>query len=389
MSENLFVFNEEQDAFRATARDYARSVLADSYHERATSDEFARDIYLQLGKNGFLGLTVDEQFGGQGADLLTLGIACEEFAWADFNVSYYVFNASIAATMQQRMLTPELRDEWVPLLVSGERVAGLALTEPGGGSDAAAMTTRAERVDGGWRLYGEKTSISLSPFADVMTVFAKTDPELGARGVTAFFVPMDDDSISTQRFRDPGFRPIGRGAIAFNGTFVADNQVLGEVNRGFQLVMGEFDYTRSCLGLMAIGAATRALDMTVEYAKQREAFGSPIARFEGVSFPIAEHATKLEAGRWLCYRAIGLRQAGLPHTKEAAMIKWWLPETAVRAVHDCIVLHGHVGWSEEMPLQQLLRDVSSLEIGDGTPQIQKLVVAREIIGRESLPYERS
>ncbi|MTV27719.1 acyl-CoA dehydrogenase [Nitriliruptoraceae bacterium ZYF776] len=382
-----FLFTDEQDAFRDSVRRYARGLLYDSYHERATSDEFPRDIYERLGKDGYLGLTVSEEFGGQGADLMTLGIASEEFAYADFNVSYFVFNSAIAGSMYETKLQPDVREAWLPKIVSGERVPGLALTEPGGGSDAAAMRTRAERVEGGWRLHGEKTSVSLSPSADVVTVFAKTDPDAGARGVSAFFVRQDDPTISHQRFADPGFRPIGRGSIALDGTFVPDSHVVGDIGRGFHLVMGEFDFTRSVLGLMAIGAAERVLDMTVEYVKEREAFGRPIARFEGVSFPIAEYATKLEAARWLCYRAIALREAGRPHTKEAAMIKWWVPELATRCVHDCIVLHGHVGWSEEMPLQQLYRDVSSLEIGDGTPQIQKLVVAREILGRGYLPYD--
>lgn len=389
MSDNPFIFSEEHDAFRDSVRSFARAELADSYHTRAKSDEFPRDVYEKLGKDGYLGLSVTPEYGGQGADLLSLGIACEEFAWADFNVTYFVFNSAVAGMMYERELDAALAAEWIPLVVNGERIPGLGLTEPGGGSDAAAMRTRAEKVEGGWRIHGEKTSVSLAPSADVLTIFAKTSPEMGARGVTAFFVPMGNEGISTQRFDDPGFRPIGRGAVAFDGTFVSDDHVLGDVDRGFYLVMEEFDFTRSCLGLMAIGAAQRALDITIDYVKQREAFGRPIACFEGVSFPIAEYATKLEAARWLCYRAIALREAGRRHTKEAAMIKWWVPEVATRCVHDCIILHGHVGWSEEMPLQQLLRDVSSLEIGDGTPQIQKLVVAREILGRQYLPYDRT
>ena len=206
-------------------------------------------------------------------------------------------------------------------------------------------------------------------------------PRTPAGGSTAFLVELDD-TVSRQRFKDPGWRPVGRGALTFDGTFVPTENRLSEEGRGFHRVMGLFDLSRPVIALMACGAAQRALDMTIEYVKARSAFGRTISHFQGVSFVLAEHDTRLELTRALGYRTIGLRMAGLPHTRQAAMLKWWGPSTAVEAIHDCVLLHGHVGWSEELPLQQLMRDVSGMEIGDGTPQIQKLVIARQLLGRD-------
>ena len=386
---SVFLFDDDHAAFRQSVRKFSQSELAAGYLQRAQTDQFFWDTYRQLGKQGLLGLGVSEENGGEGADLISVGIACEEVSRADYNVGFALFNAAVAGGMLEKNLQPSLRDAWLPGLISGELLTGLALTEPESGSDAQAMRMRATKVERGWLLNGEKTSSSLAAHAHGLVVFAKSSPDTTSRAVTAFFVPLDAPGVTRHAFNDTGFRPIGRAAVAFEDTFVSDEHVMGEIGRGFQMVMGEFDYTRSLLGLLAIGSAMTAIDMTVEYAKKREAFGQPIAKFQGVTFPLAEHATYIEGVKWLCYHALALRQANLPHTKEAAMIKWWGPHTAVQAIHDCIVLHGHVAYSEDLPLQQMLRDVSGLEIGDGTPQIQKLIVAREMFGREYLPYART
>lgn len=371
---------EEHELFRESVRGFARSRLANGYLERAESDEFQLEVSKMLGAQGLLGLLVSPEHGGQGADEIAVGIACEELGWADFNACYLAFSAAVCGRLLDEHCA--VGAEWLPRVMDGTEFVALGLTEPGTGSDAAALTTRAERVEGGWRLYGEKSSITGAAHATGAITFARTGGP-GARGVTAFLVPLDD-SVDRQTFRDPGFRPLGRGALSFDGTFVPDDHIVGEENRGFHLVMQEFDFTRALIGLMAIGAAQRALDMTIAYTTERHAFGNPIAHYQGVSFKVAEHDTMLEAARALSYRALALRSAGRPHTKEAAMVKWWVPRLAFDAIQDCIVLHGHVAWSDELPLQQLLRDVSGMQIGDGTPQIQKLVIARHLFGREIL-----
>jgi cyclohexanecarboxyl-CoA dehydrogenase len=373
------VLSDEHEAFRESVRSFAKAELAPGYLERALSDKFPVDIYRQLAAQGLIGVEVSEENGGQGADHLAAGIACEEVARADFSAAYMVFSSTAEGSLIERH--PPLAGELLPAMLTGKLKLCLGLTEPESGSDAGGMKAVAERVPGGWRLRGEKTSITGLPSAHMAIVFARSES-----GPSAFLVDLDDSSVSRQRFRDPGLRPVGRGSISLDGTFVPEERMLGEEGRGLALVLSEFDYTRSLLGLMAIGTAEAAIEMSVAYARERHAFGQPIASYQGVTFPIAEHVTHLEAARWLCYRALSLRMLGKPHTREAAMVKWWAPHVAVRAIEDCIVLHGHVGWSDEMPLQAMRRDVSSLLIGDGTPQIQKLIITRETFGRESLGY---
>jgi cyclohexanecarboxyl-CoA dehydrogenase len=370
------ILGDELELFRDSVRDFAQAKLARGYLARALSDDFPTDVHKMLAGQGLIGLEVAAERGGQGADHLAAGIACEEIARADFNAAYLGFSSTVEATLIERH--SPLADELIPAILRGDLHLCLGLTEPGNGSDAAAMATVAEPVDGGWLLRGEKTSVTGLPAAHMAIVFGRTN-----RGVTAFLVDLDDPTVSRQRFRDPGLRPVGRGSVTFDNTFVPHERLLGEDGQGFSLVMREFDYTRSLLGLMAIAVAEKAIDMTIAYTQERKAFGRPLADFQGVTFPIAEHLTQLEAARWLAYRALSLRMMGRPHTREASMVKWWAPHIALKAIEECVVLNGHVGWSDEMPLQAMRRDVSALLIGDGTPQIQKLIIARDAFGRET------
>jgi cyclohexanecarboxyl-CoA dehydrogenase len=248
------------------------------------------------------------------------------------------------------------------------------------------MQASARRDGDSYVLNGEKTGISLAMAADAAVVFAKTDPAAGARGVSAFLVPMDAEGVRRTRLQDMGSRGIQRGSISLSDVRLPPENLIGPEGRGFYQVMQGFDFSRFLIGLMCLGAAEASLDETIAYVKQRGAFGRPLAAFEGVSFVIAEQATLIEAARWLCYRGLWLRDAGRPHTKEAAMAKWLAPRTAVDAIHECLLLHGHYGYTQDLPLEQRLRDVIGLEIGDGTAQVQKMIVARELIGRESQPY---
>ena len=380
-----FVLSEDVELFRAAVRSFARTRLAPGYLARARSEEFPREAYDQVVANGFAALNAPSELGGQEVDALTLGVALEELAWADFNLAELVFSNCL---MVELLRGHERFDAVVSGIAAGERLMALGLTEPGAGSDAAAITTRAvpeggadgSADGGGWRLHGEKTSISGAPHADSAIVFARV-PE---HGVSAFLVDLDD-TVSRQRFDDPGNRPVGRGSLNFDGTTVPAGNLLGRLGRGFQHVMGAFDLSRPLLALMAVGTAQHAIDLTVSHVRDRKAFGRPLAHNQGVSFPLAEHDTRLELTRALGHRALGLRMAGKPHTREAAMLKWWGPASAVRAIGECILLHGHTGWSNEMPLQQMLHDVSGMQIGDGTAQIQKLVIARAMLGRDMVP----
>ncbi|MGX7728794.1 acyl-CoA dehydrogenase family protein [Rhodococcus sp. 2H158] len=382
------LFAPEHEEFAQWVREFA-APHAESYLERAHREEFPWDLAEKMAAQGLLGLGVSEENGGQGriGEVLTkthLGIAHEELAYANFYLSQLAYTNNLTGPLLERFLAPDVAKDWVRGIVEGRHVVALGLTEPGSGSDAMAMRAKAEKVDGGWKLNGEKTSITFAPHAKAMITFVKArgaTPE--ESGVTAFLVPLDSEGVSMQKFPDAGWKPLGRAGVFLDDVFVPDEYVIGGVGNGFRLVMSEFDYTRSVIGLMSTGVARKALDITIDYVKSRKAFGKPVASFQGVSFPIAENATKLEAARWLTYRALSLADAGRPFTKEAAMTKLYATDVSLQTIRDCIVAHGHSGFAEELPLQAMLRDVSGLEIGEGTPQIQKVVIGRALLGREA------
>lgn len=371
--------SDDLEDFREVVRTLARKEFQDGYLARANATVYPRDTLKVLGENGLLGVCLPEDKGGQGAGLRALGIVCEEVAYADSACAYQVFATNVAADLINQLGSPEVVDRWLAPLVTGEAVVAIALTEPGSGSDAQGLTAKAVPVEGGWELSGEKTSITQAPDADVAIIVAR-DSDTGK--ISAYVTPMDAPGIARQRFEDPGFRAVGRGSIMMDRVFVPASHRLGEGGRGFALIMHEFDLTRTLIAYMIVGMARRALDMTIEYVRQRTSFGKPLSHYQGVSFPIAEHLTFITAVRSLADATLDARAAGRPHTVEAAMLKWWAPQVGFAAIQECVVLHGHIGWSEEMPLQALLRDVSGFQIGDGTPQIQKLIIARAAIGPE-------
>jgi cyclohexanecarboxyl-CoA dehydrogenase len=284
-----------------------------------------------------------------------------------------------------RNATDEVRQRWLPPMVRGEAVLAIGLTEPSVGSDAANLACRAVREGDEYLITGEKSGISLGLAADAIMLFATTNPAARARGVTAFLVPLDLPGVSRSALRDLGARAVGRAVLSFDHVRIPLSHRLGEEGTGFYQVMRGFDFNRVLIALACLGAAQTSLEETMAYVKERRAFGRAIVQFEGVSFPIAEAATLMEAARLLCYRALWLADRGERHTKESAMVKWWAPRLAVDTIHQCLLLHGHYGYTDELPFEQRLRDVIGLEIGDGTAEVMKLIVARELMGRESVP----
>ena len=379
-------FSPEQDELVRTLRHFARRELAPRSAHWDRTGEFPWEAWRRMGELGLLGLRVPEAYGGQAADFLTFGIAMEEIGRGDFSCTYGIQLAGLAGEILGRSGTEEIKTRWLPPTARGEAVVALALTEPGAGSDAANLACRAERDGDGYVITGEKSGISLGMAAQAAIVFARTDPGGRARGVTAFVVPLDLPGVSRSALRDMGTRAIGRAVLAFDHVRLPVSHRLGEEGTGFYQVMQGFDYNRVIIALAALGVAQQSVEETMGYVKERKAFGRALARFEGVSFAIAEAATHLEACRWLCYRALWLADQGRPHTKESAMTKWWGPRLAVDTIHQCLLLHGHYGYTDELPFEQRMRDVIGLEIGDGAAEVMKMVVARELMGRESLPY---
>lgn len=379
-------FSPEQDELVRTLRQFARRELAPRSAQWDKTGDFPWEAWRRMGELGLLGLRVPAAYGGQEADFLTFGIAMEEIGRGDFSCTYGIQLAGLAGEILGRSGSEAIKTRWLPPTASGEAVVALALTEPGAGSDAANLACRAERDGDGYVITGEKSGISLGMAAQAAIVFARTDPAGRARGVTAFLVPLDLPGVSRSPLRDMGTHAIGRAVLAFDHVRLPASHRLGEEGTGFYQVMQGFDYNRIGIALACLGVAQQSVEETMIYVKERRAFGRALARFEGVSFAIAEAATHLEACRWLCYRALWLADQGRPYTKESAMTKWWGPRLAVDTIHQCLLLHGHYGYTDELPFEQRMRDVIGLEIGDGATEVMKMVVARELMGRESLPY---
>ena len=277
---------------------------------------------------------------------------------------------------------PELAGRWLPAVISGDAVAAFALSEPGAGSDAAALELRAEPDGGGWRLHGEKMWISNAPDADIYTVFARTTPDARARGVTAFAVPGDARGLSGEPLELLSPHPIGR--LVFDGVPVAPGDVLGEPDRGFAVAMRTLDLFRPSVGAFAVGMARAALDATVEHVKTRQVYGAPLARQQAVAHRIADLATELEAARLLVYAAASGYDRGddrATGTRRAAMAKLYATEAAQRIIDGAVQLHGARALQRGHLLEHLYREVRSLRIYEGASEIQRSIIAREIIGR--------
>jgi cyclohexanecarboxyl-CoA dehydrogenase len=382
-----FAFNPDQELLRRTLADFASRELAPHYMARDADQDLPREVVRKLGEMGLCAPMVDADYGGQGLDYVSLGIAHEEIARADFNAAYVLLLSALVGAMVAACGDDRQKSTILPPICRGDVVAALGVTEPGGGSDAAHVKLTARREGDGYIFDGEKTSISFASWADTALLMARTGTyEQGAHGVSAFYVDLHSPGISRNRFRDLGSRAIGRGQLFFDGVRVDAEARIGAEGGGFIQVMQGFDFSRSLIGLMCIGAAEQSVDETCKYVAERQAFGGSLARFEGVSFPLAEAAIKLRAARLLCYEALWLKDRGQPHGWIAAGAKWWAPELAAEVLHQCLLLHGHLGFSLDLPHQQRMRDVIGLEIGDGTAQIMKLVVARALLGNAARPY---
>jgi cyclohexanecarboxyl-CoA dehydrogenase len=375
-----FGFNEEQNAIRDVVARFSAEVLAPGYRKRDQEGVIEKDVIRQLGEMGLLGGELPEEFGGSGMDCVTSGLIIEEISKGDFNVGYIPLLTSLNGQIIASHAAPDLAKEWLHGMTTGRKVACIALTEPHGGSDAANLRLKAEKKGDVYVLNGEKTSISMADQADVAVVFARTGTvEQRASGISAFLVPMDSPGITTTRFEDNGQRAIGRGSIFFDNVEVPAHNMMGDEGKGFKQVMQGFDYSRALIGLQCLAVAQQSLDETWQWLTERTAFGQHLSAFQGLTHPLAEYQTYVHAARMQCYHALWLKDNNLPHNAEAAMNKWWGPKLAFDVVKQCLLAHGHTGWGEDLPFAQRLRDVLGLQIGDGTAQIMKNIIAKEYL----------
>jgi cyclohexanecarboxyl-CoA dehydrogenase len=381
-----FAFDDEHLEFQETLATFTRKVLQPGYRDRAATTDFPFDVLRRLGELGVLGIGLPERFGGTGKeDPVLLGLATETLAYGDVNMASAPVQIGLIGS-QLVHATEEVQERYLPAMIEGRETMAIALTEPGSGSDAGAMITVARPTAGGWLLSGEKTAITWACNASAALVYAREPGTSRSAGVSCFLVPLDAPGVSVHHMPGMGCLPLGWGSIHLDEVFVPTEHLVGEHGRGFHAVMGHFDFSRAALGLMCLGAARASLDEAATYATQRHAFGKPIAEYQGVSFPLAEHATYLEAARWMCYRALWLRAEGKDHTSLASMSKWWPPVVAKNAIEAAMKIHGNLGYSTEFPLQQRFRDVMAYLVADGTSEIQKRIIAKEVLGRQSVSF---
>ena len=376
-----FSITEDQRVLVESAGRFAREALAPGYQYRDKTGRLELEIVRQMGDLGLLGVEMPEAYGGMGMDCVTSGLLLEQLSAADFNMAYVSLLVSLCGQIVNRFANESIKQEWLPKIIAGEKLIAIALTEPSAGSDAAALQLKAVKEGDHYVLTGEKTSISLADQADVAVVFARTNSDIkGAKGISAFLVPMDLPGITRTAFDDLGTRCVGRGSIFFDGVKVPASHMLGEEGKGFTQVMQGFDYSRALIGLQCLAVARASLDETWEYAKERETFGKPIVENQGVSFPLAEYETYYQAARLVCLETLWLKDNDLPHTSQAAMCKWWGPKLSYDIIYQCLLFHGHGGYAKDYPYEQRLRDVLGLQIGDGTAQIMKMIIARTKTG---------
>jgi cyclohexanecarboxyl-CoA dehydrogenase len=368
------------------ARRFASDRIAPGFQERDRTRVLDRSLMKAMGDMGFIAPELPEDCGGQGLGSLAAGVIHEEVARADLSISYINLLASLNGQILAHHGKPEVARPWLAKILSGEALCAIALTEPRGGSDAANLRLKVEHApNGDYIINGEKTSISAADQADITVVFGRTGPvDAGAHGVTALLVPMQTPGVTTNRFDCHGQRAIGRGSIFFENVCIPADHRLGDENKGFVQVMQGFDFSRALIGLQVLAVARVALEETWEYVAQREAFGKPLSAFQGVSHPLADFDTQVEAARLLCLQALWLKDRGLPHSAEAAMCKWWAPKLAYETVHQCLLMFGHGGYDRGL-MEQRLRDVLGFQIGDGTAQIMKTIIARTRAGRAAVP----
>ena len=377
-----FDFTSEQELFRRTVREFARKEIAPKIRVYERRREFPWVLYKKMGENGLLGIRFPREYGGQEADAVTAGILAEEMGRAGWQIPLSDIMGEILA-----LHGPDhLKSDWLPLLARGEKMLGIANTEPSTGSDAAAITTRAMKEGDNYVLNGEKQCITGVQECGAYCLLAKTSPDLGAKGVSMFFVETNRPGLEKYDFDSLGWRLFSFGGLVLKDVKVPAANLIGRENSGFYYVMETFDLMRSLIAAWCVGMAEVSLDESIEYSKQRKAFGRPIAKYESVQSRIVEGYTKLEAAKLLCYRTLWLKDKGQKITKESAMIKWYVPQLTFEIVNDCLQNRGAIGYTTECMDEYRLREIRGAMIGDGTTDINKIVVARELLGREFLPY---
>jgi len=379
-----FTLNPEQELIRAGAREFVQREVAPHAREWDREEQMDRGIVDRLAEAGYLGASLPLEHGGMGLDTVSYCLVMEEFGKADQSVRGIVsVTVGLVGKTIARWGTDEQRARWLPGLASGETLGCYALTEPGSGSDAAGLATRADREGDDWLLRGSKTFITLGTWAGVALVFARTGGE-GPRGITCFLVPTDSAGFTSRPIKGKlGLRAQDTGELFLDAVLVPDSSRLGGEGEGFKVAMSALDNGRISLAAGCVGICQGCVDASVAYATERRAFGRPIAGFQLVQELIADMAVEAEAARLLVWRAAALADRGDPYTLEASCAKYFASEAAVRAANAAIQVHGGYGYVDEFPVGKYLRDARVTTLYEGTSQIQKLIIGRALTGENA------
>ncbi len=378
-----FQLTEEQRMFRRMVRDFAEQEIAPRAEEIDATDEFPWDIFHKMGQVGLLGLPFPEKYGGSGADYTSMVIALEEIARVSGSMAITLAaQTSLYCEPVYLFGTEEQKQKYLVPAARGEKVGAFGLTEPQAGSDAGATRTQAIRDGDEWVINGQKNFITNGSIADFVVVTAKTDPEKGTRGISAFIVEKGTPGFEPGRDeKKMGLKGSVTSELFFEDCRIPAENLLGKENAGFKQFLTTLDAGRVAIAAMAVGLAQGAFERAIAYAKERVQFGQPIAKFQAIQWMIADMATEIEAARLMVHRAAWLKEQGKRFTKEAAMAKLFATEMSERACHKAIQIHGGYGYVREYEVERMYRDQRLCAIGEGTNEIQRLVIARQVLGR--------
>jgi alkylation response protein AidB-like acyl-CoA dehydrogenase len=377
----IIELTDQQREVQHLARDFARNEIAPNSARWNEERHVPVETLLKMADLGFLGLVVPEEFGGAGLDHMTVCLVMEEFAAADAGLSVgFAVQNGLCAEPLVKYGTDEQRREWLPEFASGRRFGAYALTEPDAGSDVAGLKTQGRREDdGSYTITGNKMWISAGGYASVFILFARTEGP-GARGISAFVAPQAPGLVVGREIPKMGLHSSSTVELAFDGFRVPADAMLGHPGQGMQIALATLDSGRITIAAQAVGIARAALEVAAGYAKERTAFGGPIARFQGVQFPLADVAAKIDAARALTLQAAATQDAGAAHAVAGAKAKLFASQVAVEAANVAVQTLGGMGYSAEFPAERLYRDARITEIYEGTSQIQRLVIARDLLG---------
>jgi len=371
---------ESHRALQTSIREFCEEHVKDRAREWDHAEKFPLETVKQLGQLGALGILVSEEYGGAGMDSLAVAVAVEEVARYDGSLALTVASHNGLGTSHIRLFgNDDQRKRYLPRLATGEFLGAWGLTEPGSGSDAAGLRTTGVRKGDRWILNGTKMFITQGAYGDVFVILALTSPEKRQKGITAFIVDKGTPGFSSRPIHGKlGMRSSDTAELVLENVEVPDSQRLGNVDSGFLDTLRILDRGRITIGALAVGLGRGALEESVRYSKDRTAFGQSIGDFQALRWMMADMQTDVTAARLLVHRAASLADAGKPFTREASMAKLFASEMATRACGKAVQIHGGYGYTNEFPVERYLRDAKLCEIGEGTSEIQRSIIAREI-----------